>query len=125
MSFSPDDARLLRDMKLVEIETSRGSGAPLHRTVIWIVSDEAGRAFVRSVRGGRGRWYRELVTNPQGAVIVGDRRIAVTATPADPAGIEAASRLLGEKYRTSRASLASMLRDDVLPTTLELEPAGT
>ena len=124
MTFRPDDARLLRDAKMVEIETTRGADAPVHRTVIWIVADEAGRAFVRSVRGVRGRWYRELVANPHGAVIVGNGRIAVIAAPADPEGIEAASRLLAEKYRTSRASLASMQRDDVLPTTLELEPAG-
>jgi hypothetical protein len=124
VSFSTDDARLLRDTSMVEIETSRGPGAPVHRTIIWIVADEAGRAFVRSVRGGRGRWFRELVANPHGAVIAAGRRIPVSASAADEEGIAAASRLLREKYRTSRASLASMLRDDVLPTTLELEPAG-
>ena len=122
MTFTADDVRLLRDASLVEIETSRGSDAPVHRTVIWIVADEAGRAFVRSVRGERGRWYRELVANPNGAVLAGNRRVAVTAAAADEAGIEAASRLLSEKYRTSRASLASMLRAEVLDTTLELEP---
>ena len=124
VSFSADDARLLRDTRIVEIETSGGSGAPVHRTIIWIVADEAGRAFVRSVRGGRGRWHRELVANPHGAIIAAGRRIPVSASAADEAGVEAASRLLGEKYRTSRGSLTSMLRDDVLPTTLELEPAG-
>jgi hypothetical protein len=123
VSFPADEAALLRDARLVEIETSRGGDAPIHRTVIWIVADEAGRAFVRSVRGERGRWYRELVANPHGAVHVGDRRVPVTAAPADEAGVETTSRLLSEKYRTSRASLASMLRDDVLATTLELAPA--
>ena len=122
MSFPADDARLLRESALVEIETSRGPGAPVHRTVIWVVADETGRAFVRSVRGARGRWYRELVANPHGAVHVAGRRIGVTATAADEAGVEAASRLLSAKYRTSRASLASMLCDEVLPTTLELQP---
>jgi hypothetical protein len=124
VSFSADDARLLRDTSMVEVETSRGPGAPVHRTIIWIVADDAGRAFVRSVRGGRGRWYRELVANPHAAVIVAGRRIPVSVSAADDQGMEAASRLLAEKYRTSRASLASMLREDVLPTTLELEPAG-
>jgi hypothetical protein len=121
--FALDDATRLRKTALVEIETSRGEGAAVHRTVIWIVADEAGRAFVRSVRGGRGRWYRELVANPTGAVFVGGHRIPVRAAPADEAGIEACSRLLAEKYPTQRASLASMLRDEVLDTTLELEPA--
>jgi hypothetical protein len=121
--FALDDATGMRKTSLVEIETSRGPGATVHRTVIWIVADEDGRAFVRSVRGARGRWYRELVANPAGAVHVGGRRIAVRAAPADEAGIEACSRLLSEKYRTSRASLASMLREETLDTTLELEPA--
>jgi hypothetical protein len=121
--FALDDATRLRKSSLVEIETSRGPGAPVHRTVIWIVADEAGRAFVRSVRGQRGRWYRELVANPTGALIGGGHRYPVRAIPADEAGIEACSRLLAEKYRTQRASLASMLREETLDTTLELEPA--
>jgi hypothetical protein len=122
-AFAADVAATLRKASTVTIETSAGPDAPVHRTVIWIVADERGRAFVRSVRGRRGRWYREIVANPSGAVFVGGRRIAVRAAPADQAGIEACSRLLSEKHATSKASLASMLRDEVLDTTLELGPA--
>ncbi len=122
-AFRADVAAELRKARTVVIETSAGPEAPVHRTVIWIVADESGIAFVRSVRGRRGRWYRELVANPTGAVVVGSRRIGVRAKPADAAGIETCSRLLREKHATSRASLASMLRDEILDTTLELEPA--
>ena len=122
-AFAADVAARLRKARTVSIETSADAQAPVHRTVIWIVADESGRAFVRSVRGRRGRWYRELLANPSGAVNVGGHRIGVRAHAADDAGIEACSRLLREKHASAAASLASMLRDEVLPTTLELEPA--
>ena len=121
--FTAEDAALMRDARTVRIETSAGAGMPVHRATIWIVVDEGGRAFVRSWLGERGRWYRELIANPDGAVHVGGRRILVRARPADEAGIETCSRLLSAKHRTSRGSLASMLRDEVLDTTLELELA--
>jgi hypothetical protein len=121
--FAPDDAALMRDARTVEIETSASPGAQVHRAIIWIVVDEDGSAYVRSWLGRRGRWYRELVANPDGAILVGGRRIPVRARAADAAGIETCSRLLSSKHRTSRGSLASMLRDDVLDTTLKLEPA--
>jgi len=120
--FALDVATVLRKAATVRIETSAGDGRPVHRTIVWIVVDETGRAFVRSHRGGRGRWYRELIANPEGVVVVGPRRIRINAAPADQAGIEVCSRLLSEKYASSRASLASMLRNEILETTLELHP---
>ena len=122
--FAADVAAQLRTERTVTIETSADAASQMHRTIIWIVADETGRAFVRSVRGKRGRWYRELVANPSGAVIVvGRRRVLVRAAPANEPGIEACSRLLRDKHASAGASLASMLRDEVLDTTLELEPA--
>jgi hypothetical protein len=121
-AFGADVAAELRTARTVTIETSAGADAPVHRTIIWIVADESGRAFVRSVRGRRGRWYRELVANPSGAVIVGGHRLPVRAVPADEAGIETCSRLLREKHSSAGASLTSMLQDEILDTTLELEP---
>jgi hypothetical protein len=107
----------------VDIETRRSADGPVHRTVIWIVVDDDGRVLVRSVRGTRGRWYRELVAYPHGAIHVAGRRVPVRAERAADAGrIEACSEGLGRKYPTARASLAAMLVDDVLETTLELTP---
>jgi hypothetical protein len=80
--------------------------------------------LVRSWRGERGRWYCELRANPNGTMRVGSRRIPIRAElAADPERIEACSRGLREKYATARGSLAEMLVDEVLPTTLELHPA--
>ena len=122
--FDRATLELLDRTREVEIETRRSAAAPVHRAVIWIVVDDAGRVLVRSVRGERGRWYRRLLAYPSGAVHVGGRRIPVKAErAADPGRIEACSEALRRKYRTARASLAAMLVDDVLGTTLELHPA--
>ena len=108
----------------VEIETSRGGDAPVHRTVIWIVVD-GDDVYVRSVRGPAGRWYRELTAYPRGAIHAGGRRVAVAAEPvSDAAAISRVSALLREKYeRSSPGPTARMVRDEVLPTTLRLTAA--
>jgi hypothetical protein len=76
----------------VEIETRRAPDAPVHRTVIWAaVSD--GEVFVRSVRGERGRWYRELVANPDGVLHVDGEAIPIRGIrAADPESVERATR---------------------------------
>jgi hypothetical protein len=111
----------------IEIETSRGDGAPIHRTTIWIVVD-GDSAYVRSVRGPAGRWYRELVANPRGAVHLAGKRVAVRAVPAtDDATVERVSEAIDRKYRERWAGpTAAMLRPETLPTTmrLEAEPAA-
>jgi hypothetical protein len=105
----------------VEIETRRGPDAPAHRTVIWaVVSD--GEVFVRSVRGERGRWYRELMANPEGVLHVDGEAIPVRAvsTP-DPESVERATRGFHRKYAKS-PSLKLMIKDEIAPTTVRLEP---
>ena len=106
----------------VEIETRRGEGAPVHRTIIWAVVDD-GEVFVRSLRGPSGRWYRELMLDPDAAVLhTQHEEFPVQAVPAnDPDSVERASEALRRKYSDSR-SLASMLAGDVLDTTVKLEP---
>ena len=112
----------LREIRVVEIDTTSRTGGT-HRAKIWIVADER-HAYVRSWRGGRGRWYRELRDHPTGALLIGDDRIPIRAVAAaDPATIEVVSYLLEAKYgRTSRASTQSMLLPETLPTTIRLEP---
>lgn len=83
-----------------------------------------GVPYVRSVRGPKGRWYRELLARGEGAVVAGGKRVPVKATHDSSAqAIEAVSEALRRKYRRSGQSLASMLRADVLDTTVRLEPA--
>jgi hypothetical protein len=121
MSFKPDELALLEQAEEVDIETQPPEG-PVHRATIWIVVDN-GSAYVRSVRGPAGRWYRELLANPAGALHVDGRRIPVTAIPAaDPDSVERVSAALRRKYK-GVTGLAPMLKPQTFPTTLRLEPA--
>ena len=105
----------------VDIETRRGEGAPVHRTTIWAVVAD-GDVFVRSLKGASGRWYRELMSDPVAVVHAQGDAFPVRAVPAsDPGSVERASEALRRKYSDSR-SLESMLEDDILDTTVRLEP---
>lgn len=123
-SFDNETLQLLDEVTVVRIETRRIKGATEHRTIIWVVVVD-GEVFVRSVRGPRGRWYREIFTNPEGALRAGDRRIpgrAVAAT--DDPTVEAVSDAYRSKYgRSSPGSTRAMLSPEPLPTTLKLLPA--
>jgi hypothetical protein len=122
MSFAPDLLDRLRTMREVQIETKRDSDAPVHRTVIWIVVDDAGRVLVRSYLGERGRWYREALANPSCTLWIGDDSIPIRAElAADSERVAAASAGLSAKYARS-ASLPFMVQPEVLETTLELLP---
>jgi hypothetical protein len=113
----------LRDTGTVRIETRRAHDGPVRMTPIWVVVDDSDRVLVRSVRGGRGRWYQDLLANPIGALVVGAARIGVRADLArDPERVEACTRALRAKYAGAGASLASMVMPDVLDCTLELLP---
>jgi hypothetical protein len=123
-SFAPEILRLLDETKEVRIETRRDGDSPEHRTIIWVVVVE-GEVFVRSVRGQRGRWYREISANPEGALHVQDDRIPVQAAPAtEEARVDAVSAAFRSKYQqSSPASTEAMVRPETLPTTLKLSPA--
>lgn len=113
---------LLAAVEEVEIETRPDPAAPSHRVIIWVVAD-GGEVFVRSVRGTGGRWYRELLVNPLGALHADGAVIPVRALPAaDGPSIERCSRALARKY-AGDPSLGYMLEPDVLETTLRLVPA--
>jgi len=105
----------------VDIETTSARGA-VHRVVIWIVVVD-GVPYVRSVRGPKGRWFREFLAKGEGAVHVGARRIPVRATRVtDPVETARVSEAIQEKYDRPRASVVAMVRDEVLATTARLDP---
>jgi hypothetical protein len=123
-SFDAETLRLLDETKEVRIETRRDGDSPEHRTIIWVVVVE-GEVFVRSVRGAKGRWYREISSNPEGALHVHNDRLTVRAAPAtDEATVDAVSAAFRSKYQqSSPASTEAMVRPESLPTTLKLSPA--
>ena len=116
--FDADTSRELRDFKEVAIRTEKH---PESAVVIWVVvaDDEV---FVRSVRGSKGRWYRDLATGGSATLEFGGRRLGVQALPvSDAEAIARASREYLRKYQPSPYA-QSMVRAEVLPTTLRLEP---
>ena len=108
----------------VRVETRRDASSPGRETVIWAVVVD-GEAFVRSVRGAKGRWYREASANPDVTLRVNDRRVPVRAVPeTDARIIEGVSEAIREKYGASfPGPTAAMLREEVRATTLRLTPA--
>ena len=94
----------------------------MHRTPIWIVVDDAGRALIRSWRGAGARWYREASGGEATALIVGRDTIPVSIDHAtDAERIASCSRELEAKYAGDPAT-KSMVADEILDTTLELSP---
>ena len=107
--------------KEIEIETQRPGRDEPRRTIIWVVVDD-GEVFVRSWRGDTARWYREIVADPEAAVIVDGTSTPVLATPAtDPDSVERTSAGLRRKY-AGESEVDAMVRAEILPTTLRLEP---
>lgn len=110
---------LVADTREVWIETR--SESRTIRTIIWVAVED-GEVYVRSVRGDDGLWYQSALADPEVLLEVGEYRIPFRAEPASDTGsIEAASSGFRRKYPRG-GSLDSMLRDDVLHTTMRLIP---
>ena len=117
-SFDADTLGALRELREVGIRTDRH---PQSAVVIWVVVADDG-VFVRSFRGAKGRWYRDLAGGGPATLEFGGRRLAVQAVPAnDPAAIEHASREFMRKYGPGPYATA-MVQPEVVATTLRLEP---
>jgi hypothetical protein len=112
----------LRATKEVHVET-RSSEGSLHRTIIWVVVDDAGRVLARSYRGPGARWYREALSGRPVAIDTGHETLPVRVEPAtDPDRIASCSAELERKYAGDPATPA-MVRPEVLDTTIQLHPS--
>ena len=80
------------------------------------------RTFSYGLRGAKGRWYRDLANGGPATLEFNGEQLAVQAVPATDAGsVERASQEFLSKYRSSPYA-ASIVRQDVLETTLRLDP---
>jgi hypothetical protein len=116
--FDANNLRELRGLREVVIRTEKH---PKTAVTIWVVvaDDEV---FLRSVSGSKGRWYRDLAAGGPATLEFAGRRLEVQALPvSDPDAIARASREYLRKYQSSPYAQA-MVRAEVLPTTLRLEP---
>lgn len=120
--FSEVALKKIGETKEIDIET-RSADGQLHSVIIWIVVVD-GVPYVRSVRGPKGRWFRELMAREGGALKIGRVRYPVRPTLVqDEATNERVTQAIRSKYRSSVASVAAMVRPEVLATTARLEPA--
>ena len=116
--FGPDILHELRGRQEVLICTEKH---PDSAVTIWVVvaDDEV---LVRSVPYTKGVGKRDLAGGGPATLEFDGRTTAVQAVPATDAGsIDRASREFLSKYRSSPYA-ASMVRPEVLQTTLRLEP---
>lgn len=121
--FSPVVLKRFDETKIVDIETRSAKGTK-HSVPIWIVVAN-GVPYVRSVRGPQGAWYRRLLARGEGVIIADGKRTAVKAKhDRSKTAIEGTSEALRRKYPRSGASLKAMLREEVLDTTVRLEPSS-
>ena len=119
--MSKFDAKTLRDLHELREVAIRTEKHPDSAVVIWVAVAEDD-AFVRSFRGTKGRWYRDLAAGGLATLEFGGRRVAVQAVPAnDEATIARASREYLRKYGSSSYA-QEMVKPDMLSTTLRLEP---
>jgi hypothetical protein len=121
LRFADATLALLDSAREVTIETTRPDDSRA-RTTIWVVIDE-GEAFIRSWRGDRAQWYQAALDRPaEIALIVDGRRIEARAVPAiDDDSIARCSSALERKY-AGEDETPSMVREEILATTLRLEP---
>jgi hypothetical protein len=118
-TFDADALRDLRDVQEIAIRTGKH---PRSAVVIWVVvaDDEV---FVRSWLGAKGRWYRDLAAGGPATLEFAGRRLAVQSLAAnDDAAVARASREFLKKYSGS-SHAQEMVRPEILPTTLRLEPS--
>lgn len=121
--FSPEDLHLLAHTDEVEIQPVSEGGSPGRRTIIWIVADGED-AYIRSVRGAAGRWYQVLVRGTGAVLHAGTAawpvRIARVTDAAEVARVSDA--FCGKYERAWPGPTAAIVRDEVLATTLRVEP---
>ena len=118
MNFDADILSELRDRREVAIRTEKH---PKNAVVIWLVV-AGDQLLVRSVRGTTGRWYMDLAEGGPATLEFAGRRLAVQAVPEkDPGAVDRASQEYLRKYQPSPYAQA-MVKPEVLPTTLRLEP---
>jgi hypothetical protein len=118
-TFDAATVDYLRKTQEVGIRTSK---RPDHTVIIWAIA-VGNEAYVRSVKGPAGKWWKTVSADGHVTVeveknLVPARAIAVTDAPT----LSAVSAEYLRKYATSPYAQA-MVKPDTLPTTLRLEPA--
>ena len=89
----------LRNVEEIRIATTPAGTKKKHRATIWaiVVDDDV---FIRSFTGPKGKWYHDMLANPEADVEFDGKAIHVRGILVkDRATIEAVGRAYLEKYR--------------------------
>jgi hypothetical protein len=117
-TFDAASLDYLRKTQEVGIRTGK---RPDHTVIIWAVA-VGDDAFVRSVRGPSGKWYKTISADGRATLEINEKLVPVRAMAvSDAPTIAAVSAEYLSKYATSPYAQA-MVKPDTLPTTLRLEP---
>jgi hypothetical protein len=120
MRFRQIDLHDLDVAREVRIETQAATGE-VHSTIVWIVVDD-GELFVRSVRGERGRWFREALEDAEVTIDDQGRRLEARAVRlTDASTIARIDAALARKY-VSDPGYDSMLKPEAQQANFRLEP---
>lgn len=124
--FSDEILDLLGQADEVHIEPRSAGGQRVGPVTIWVVVVD-GNVYVRSYLGPSGHWYQALLRHPTGVLHVDGRDVPFRAVRVDDQGeIARVSEAYRRKYeRNWPKESAKMLRDEVLSTTLRLEPQAS
>jgi len=117
-TFDPTTLAILHAAAEVAIRTSAN---PDRATVIWVVT-VGDAVFARSFRGPSAKWFTAATADARATLELNDQRWPVGVTPVtDPATIAKVSQAYLKKYATSPYA-KEMVRPEILPTTLRLDP---
>lgn len=103
----------------IEIHTD----GKVHRSILRFVVHQ-GTLYIRSTHGGNAPWYKNLRANANADLHVGRWHIPIRAVVVeDDETLVRVSEHYAQKYGYMLpATTGTMIHDDVLPTTLRIEP---
>jgi hypothetical protein len=119
--WNPTELGMIGASGEIEISSLREDGTLTKPVTIWAVrvGDEL---YVRSVRGGKGGWYRAAVQRHEGRIEAGDTALDVAYEDAAHHLDEEIDAAYKEKYGYPSSSVDSITTDEAKATTTRVVP---
>ncbi|HTT95448.1 MAG TPA: DUF2255 family protein [Solirubrobacterales bacterium] len=119
--WNPTELEQLAVAREIEVSALREDGALTKPVTIWAVRAE-GDLYVRSVRGGAGRWYRAAGERHEGRIEAGDTAVDVAFEDAPHHLDEEIDEAYKRKYGYPSDPVDSMITADARATTTRVVP---
>jgi hypothetical protein len=120
-TWNPSELERIASAREIEVSSLREDGALTKPVTIWAVRVE-GELYVRSVRGGAGRWYRAAERRHEGRLEAGDTAVDVAFEDAAHHLDEEIDAAYKEKYGYPSAPVDSVSTDEAKATTIRVVP---